>query len=135
MLLMLLQRLQEESRDKKSSENSLEGGQLVCQSNTTKLRLDHMKRFGVFALKMRDVVWSESTKDVAEVMNVKESDIVKTWFYDDDNDLHCPKFLVFIDHETKSIVLGIRGTWSLRDALMDVVSLSAISFTALITLL
>lgn len=34
---------------------------------------------------------------------------------------HCPKFMVILDHETASVVLVIRGTFSFKDVVMDVV--------------
>ena len=43
-------------------------------------------------------------------------------FTDADDGGHCPKFILFLDHEVKSLVLAIRGTFSPKDIILDAVA-------------
>ena len=47
--------------------------------------------------------------------------MILTWFEDKEGDDHCPKFMIFTDHSTKSIVLAVRGTYSLADVIVDII--------------
>merc|ERR1712106_527540 len=53
-------------------------------------------------------------------MGVKQEEVLYTWFKDDDED-HCPKFIVLADHDSMSIVLAVRGTFSIKDVILDMV--------------
>ena len=55
---------------------------------------------------------------MAKILDISSDDILMTWFNDDDT-LHCPKFVVFLDHNSSSVVLNIRGTFSVRDLVLD----------------
>ena len=120
MLLLLLQKLQQISRENKRIDNALNKKNRDCQ-NSEDVDISRVQRFGEIALHMRPLVW-HTNEEVASTLNIDEKDVLQTWFYDNDSDIHCPKFMVFIDHKTESIVLGIRGTYSLRDLAMDLVS-------------
>ena len=52
-------------------------------------------------------------------MGIEPEYILFTKFEDDD-DL-CPKFILLLDHEVKSVVLAIRGTYCLKDIVIDMV--------------
>jgi len=78
------------------------------------------KRTAGFAVSVYSASWQGSQQDVASAMGVTEEDIVFTWFTDD-VDEHCPKFMVLIDHQESRVVLVIRGTFSFKDVIMDVV--------------
>lgn len=61
-------------------------------------------------------------KAIAEVMSIgSEDDIIFVEFTDDEGEEMCPKFILFVDHQSMSVVLSVRGTKSIKDALMDMV--------------
>ena len=61
-------------------------------------------------------------KAIAEVMSIEsEEDIIFAELTDDDGEGMCPKFILFVDHKSRSIVLTVRGTKSMKDLLMDMV--------------
>ena len=37
--------------------------------------------------------------------------VIYTWFEDKEGDDHCPKFMIFTDESSKSVVLAVRGTY------------------------
>ena len=37
--------------------------------------------------------------------------VIYTWFDDKEGDDHCPKFMIFTDESSKSVVLAVRGTY------------------------
>ena len=47
--------------------------------------------------------------------------VIYTWFEDKEGDDHCPKFMIFNDETSKSIVLAVRGTYSLADVIVDII--------------
>ena len=55
-------------------------------------------------------------------MGIKDpADIFLSYFTDKEDEECCPKFMVFADPETRSVVLSIRGTSSVADVLIDVI--------------
>jgi len=77
------------------------------------------RRAASLAVSIYSVSWG-SQAVVGAGMGVAEQDITLTWF-NDDYDEHCPKFLVLVEHAKRRVVLVIRGTFSFKDVLMDVV--------------
>lgn len=118
-MVILLQKLQKNyfERQRKQNLHNLEYKTQISHL----LETDHVKRYGEIALNMQPIV-SSSNQTIAAILSIKERDILHTWFVDDDSGIHCPKFIVFNDHSRKSIVLAIRGTYSIRDIVMDIVS-------------
>ena len=61
-------------------------------------------------------------------MNLSDKDdILFPWFQKEENNRgsqndHIPHFMIFIDKSTKSIVLAIRGTSSIKDAVINAVA-------------
>ena len=55
-------------------------------------------------------------------LGVPEDSIIMVHFTDADDGGHCPKFILFLDHEVKSVVLAIRGTFSPKDIILDAVA-------------
>lgn len=53
------------------------------------------------------------------MMNIEEDAIVRTWFEDILNKY--PRFMLFLDHNSKSLVISIRGTASFNDVIIDCV--------------
>ena len=47
--------------------------------------------------------------------------VIYTWFEDKEGDDHCPKFMIFTDESSKSVVLAVRGTYSLADVIVDII--------------
>ena len=47
--------------------------------------------------------------------------VIFTWFEDKEGDDHCPKFMIFTDESSKSVVLAVRGTYSLADVIVDII--------------
>ena len=85
----------------------------------TEQQLTDVRRFGEIALKMYKVSWSFSSSSAARSLGVTSEDLLVEHFSDDGDGGHCPKFLLFLDHQTSSLVLAIRGTFSLKDAVLD----------------
>ena len=50
-----------------------------------------------------------------------QPDLLYTWFTDDFESEHCPKFAILLDHDTRSVVLAIRGTLSIQDVAIDII--------------
>jgi len=88
----------------------------------TEQQLTDVGRFGEIAVKMYPVSWSFSTNSAARSLGVSSEDLLVEHFTDDGDGGHCPKFLLFLDHQTSSLVLAIRGTFSLKDAILDAVA-------------
>ena len=59
-------------------------------------------------------------ESTAKTMGIPSEAILYTWFHDDEG-THCPKFILFKDANQKSIVLTIRGTFSIKDAVTDAI--------------
>jgi hypothetical protein len=64
--------------------------------------------------------WRLGPGGQAASLGVPQEDIVRVHFTDDAAG-HCPKFAVFLDHPTSSLVLAVRGTFSLKDVVLDIV--------------
>jgi len=83
------------------------------------------KDIGQYALNVYAASWAwmGDPKDAAVKMGLSEEkdEVILTWFEDKEGDDHCPKFMVFTDHSTKSIVLAVRGTYSLADVIVDII--------------
>ena len=78
------------------------------------------KRMAQFALNVYPSSWSwlgdpQDTTKVAQKMGLTDQDqVLFTWFDNTVGDT-CPNFIIFTDEKSKSIVLAIRGTFSLAD--------------------
>ncbi len=79
------------------------------------------KRMGHLACSIYDASRATSKAKWAQLMKIREEDIVGTNFAEEDDSRHCPKFLVLLDHESKSVVLVVRGTFSVTDVFIDIV--------------
>jgi len=88
--------------------------------HTAIARFERDNTFGRYATNAYAASWKLSTSDVANSMGVDSEDVLFSWF-NDDSDEHCPKFMVLLDHDETSVVLVVRGTFSFKDVLMDVV--------------
>ena len=93
---------------------------LPTASNISEEELIRAKRFGMFALGTYRASRETEIEKIAEKMGVESDEVLLTGFKTDHEGL-CPKFLVVADSETKTIVLSIRGTLSLKDVLLDMV--------------
>ena len=87
----------------------------------TEHQLEDVGRFGGIAVKMYPLSWSFTTGSVASGLEVSPEDVLTVHFTDDDGGHH-PKFLLYLDHQSRSLVLAIRGTFSLKDAILDAVA-------------
>ncbi len=79
---------------------------------------------GQFALNVYDAswAWKGQPAEAAKKMGLENAeDVLFTWFEDKSGDDHCPKFMIFNDDESKSIVLAVRGTYSFSDVIVDVI--------------
>ena len=65
--------------------------------------------------------WKGDLDSIGERMGISADSILMVWFNDDEDEGHCPKFLLFLDHEVNSLVLAVRGTFSIKDAILDAV--------------
>ncbi|XP_023331719.1 uncharacterized protein LOC111703874 [Eurytemora carolleeae] len=96
---------------------------LADENETTFLpnQIFSMKRIGNYALNVYDASWALTKHGIAKTMLIEEEDILYTWFKDESQEAHCPKFILFKDDELESIILSIRGTFSIKDVVTDVV--------------
>ena len=85
--------------------------------------LRQMKHYAEFACNVYQTktLQESQTADIAETMTVAEEDVITYEIRDDEGEGICPKFVFLVDHESKSIILTVRGTKTLRDALFDMV--------------
>ena len=83
-------------------------------------RFERDRVFGRYATNIFLASWKMTNTSVANKMEVEAEDVLFFWFNDDSDD-HCPKFMVLLDHSQSSVVLIVRGTFSFKDVLMDVV--------------
>jgi len=90
------------------------------RDNRAKVRFEDDRVFGGYATNIYLASWKFTAEERAACMGVELEDVVFTWFKDD-NDEHCPKFMILLDHERAAVVLVIRGTFCFKDALIDVV--------------
>ena len=88
----------------------------------TAQQLADIKRFGEIAVLMYPVSWSFTSNLAARSLGVSSEDLLLEHFTDSGTGGHCPKFLFFVDRSTSSLVLAIRGTFSLKDAVLDAVA-------------
>ena len=91
-------------------------------ANLSEVQLKTVQRFGHIAVRMYPLSWSRSRESVATKLGVSPDCIIKIHFSDDEDLGHCPKFLLYIDHDTRNLVLAIRGTFSVKDAVLDAVA-------------
>ena len=106
---------------KKAQLEASKEAQQPLQESSTKVWAD-LKRFGHYAVRMYPLSWVGSREKIAKNLGVSTDAILMVHFTDDDDGGHCPKFILFFDHVVKSIVLSIRGTFSLKDAVLDAVA-------------
>eukprot|EP00090_Calanus_glacialis_P013019 TRINITY_DN21635_c0_g1_i1.p1 TRINITY_DN21635_c0_g1~~TRINITY_DN21635_c0_g1_i1.p1 ORF type:complete len:358 (-),score=89.33 TRINITY_DN21635_c0_g1_i1:91-1164(-) len=84
-------------------------------------QFDRARRFGQYAINMYPTSWKGDLDSIGERMGISADSILMVWFNDDEDEGHCPKFLLFLDHEVNSLVLAVRGTFSIKDAILDAV--------------
>ena len=129
MLLLMLERVQSISFKHWVS-------QLPNLTNVQQELIQELKYFSNFAFKVYEAATldEDDKAGAAAVLDVDEEDILMTEFTDDDGEDMCPKFVLFIDHNSESLVLSVRGTKSIKDALLDMVCrLTMSSFLFVIT--
>ena len=81
--------------------------------------LSRGQRFGKYAQNTYPASWESKPSEIAKEMGIDPEDILLTKFEDDD--VLCPKFILLLDHEVKSVILAIRGTYCLKDIVIDMV--------------
>lgn len=55
---------------------------------------------------------------------IEDADLVKMNLFEE-RELHLPAYILTVDHATKSVVLSVRGTFSMQDTVTDLVCDSA----------
>jgi hypothetical protein len=78
--------------------------------------LSRGQRFGKYAINTYPASWESKHSGIANEMGIDPEDILLTKF-----DVLCPKFILLLDHEVKSVVLAIQGTCCLKDIVLDMV--------------
>ena len=63
----------------------------------------------------------DDTDNVAGTMGVSAGEVLAVELRDDEGEGVCPKFVLLVEHTARALVLTVRGTSSLRDALLDMV--------------
>ena len=118
VLLFILQRIQQLSEQN----NNNQGNSTSSSGNHTLESLDifHIKRYGAVAFHVYTLL-EHSNHEIAARLGIEDHDVLKTMVFDDISDQHCPSFIIYVDHEDEAIVMGIRGTWSIDDIVLDLV--------------
>jgi hypothetical protein len=121
ILLALLKRAQEAESSNKSAIDKSGKNDAMISAEIDPESFQDDKKMGQFALDVYAASWMSDPNDAAKKMGLENGgqDVIFTWFTDDGD--HCPKFMIFVDDATKSVVLAIRGTYSLADVIVDVV--------------
>ena len=96
---------------------------LAVTSDIPDKMMSSSKYFSTFAFNVYKAARLPETdiKGVAEVFSVKPEDVLFMELQDDEGEGICPKFVFCVDHESQSLVLTVRGTKSIKDALIDMV--------------
>ena len=115
----LLMALVKKAQD--SSEFSTWQRNLPGKTEIESAELEQARRYGAYAINVYPASWGLTRAAIARQMNITEDAIQFVHFTDHDHEAHCPKFLMFLDHEMKSVVLAIRGTFSVKDVILDIV--------------
>lgn len=117
-ILILLLKKTQEYIDKQNNLNKE-----PIEINETEFEDD--KKIGQYALNVYGASWAwmGDPKDAALKMGLSPGvdKVIFTWFEDKEGDDHCPKFMIFTDESSKSIVLAVRGTYSLADVIVDII--------------
>ena len=85
-----------------------------------RVKFEGDRKYARYAANVYIASWKWTWDEIAKTMEVEADDILFTWFDDDDKE-HCPKFMVLVDHDLSAVVIIIRGTFSFKDVVMDVV--------------
>ena len=91
------------------------------EGNLSNAQLEAARRVGQFAIDVYPASWKLNLAGIGKCLGVSEEDIVLVHFTDNPSEGHCPKFALFLDHPTRSLVLAIRGTFCLKDVVLDIV--------------
>ena len=85
--------------------------------------LGHVKYYAEFACNVYQTRAHRESQigDIAETMTVAEEDVIVSEIQDDEGEGIVPKFVFLVDHKSKSIILTVRGTKTLKDTLFDMV--------------
>ena len=112
LLIALLKKAQiHEEKKQRSGESEI---------RMTDEKLGLVKKYGHVAVRMYPLSWVSNRDTLAQQLGVSADNIIQQHFSDDDDLGHCPKYLLYTDHS--NIVLAIRGTFSLKDAVLDAVA-------------
>ena len=117
-LLFILQRIQQLTQEKERFQHNSTSA--ILDSEMEIIDLNRVKRYGKVAMDVY-LLLEQSNPEIAEWLGIREDDILKTMSCDDDADQHCPRHLIYVDHEQRTIVMVIQGTWGIRDTIMDLV--------------
>ena len=79
-----------------------------------------INRISQFALATYSASWSSGEEEIGRAMGVEPEDVVFAWCSDEGGDL-CPKFIIIFDHESEAVILAVRGTFCLKDVILDMV--------------
>ena len=94
-------------------------GSRLAQSGTCRIKESQSERLRQMCSFARNIYYAWfSEMGTAMMMGVYLEDLFIIPFEDDDN-VWCPYFLIVVDHKTKSVVLVVRGTLSMKDIMVD----------------
>ena len=91
------------------------------EGSLSSVQLEAARRVGQFAIDVYPASWKLNLPGIGKCLGVSEEDIVLVHFTDNPHEGHCPKFALFLDHSTRSLVLAIRGTFCVKDIVLDIV--------------
>ena len=115
-LLLALVKKAHDSAEQVSWQQALPEQEVLAEE-----QLEAARRIGQFAINVYPASWRLSLPSISKSLGVPEQDIVLVHFSDLPDQGHCPKFALFLDHPTRSLVLAVRGTFSLKDVVLDIV--------------
>jgi len=90
-------------------------------TNIPQTILDEVKYYSNFAFNVYSASTENDTKAIAEKMNIPEDDLILENICEAEEENYCPKFVFLIDHESRKLILAVRGTKSIGDCLLDMV--------------
>ena len=84
---------------------------MSSQTNVSSELLNTAKYFSEFAFNVYTAarLSEDDLAGVADIMTVSQEDVIMVELQDDEGEGICPKFVFFIDHKSKSLVLAVRG--------------------------
>ena len=118
-LLLTLQKAQQTSKQESEVQDNTPLNSRISTSGS--LDLNSVRRFANVSTQVY-VLLQNSSQEIAASLGIGEHDVLKTMTnHEYVGKVHFPGFMIYLDHKEKAVVIAIRGTQSIKDAIMDAV--------------